>query len=98
MPKSIPRNHLMWGAAWAVLCVAGLATTAQLNASSAPDPQPEHPFSPQCATLIADIERQMAKTRKEESEKRHVVAYSWVRTNTDDSCDDEIHDHFRGHQ
>ncbi|KAB1143527.1 hypothetical protein F7R91_25675 [Streptomyces luteolifulvus] len=45
-----------WVAAWAVLCAAGLAATAELNASSGPDPQPQETVSAECAECIADIE------------------------------------------
>lgn len=95
MPKSIPRNRRRWVAAWAVLCGAGIAATAQLNASSAPDPEPENPVSAQCATVIADIERQLAKTRREGWNGR-ILTFSRIRSATEDDCHDEIRDHFRG--
>jgi hypothetical protein len=84
----------MWVAAWAVLCVAGIAATAALNAFPAPDPQPEKPVSAECAEYIADIETQLAKA-KVEGNDGGVLAFSRTRVGADD-CSDEILDHFSG--
>ncbi|MFJ8542336.1 hypothetical protein ACIRFH_10025 [Streptomyces sp. NPDC093586] len=40
MSEPIRMSRRAWVAAWAVLCVAGLAVIVKLSASSAPDPQP----------------------------------------------------------
>ncbi|MGW4385433.1 hypothetical protein [Streptomyces sp. NPDC004685] len=40
------------------------AATAELNASSAPDPQLEKSVSAECAEYIADIEMQPAKAKQ----------------------------------
>lgn len=85
----------MWVAAWAVLCAAGLTATAQLGASSAPDPQPAKPVSAECAEYIADIETQVAKA-KQEGDEDGVLAFTRVRAGTEDDCRQELINHFRG--
>ncbi|WP_445527469.1 hypothetical protein [Streptomyces cyslabdanicus] len=45
MPKPLRMSRRSWVAAWAVLCAAGLAATAELNASLAPAPQHEKSVS-----------------------------------------------------
>lgn len=91
LPKRM--NRRTWMATWAVLCVAGLAATAALNASLAPDEQPEKSVSAECAQYIADIERQLAKA-EQEGRKDGVVALSGLRISGEDDCDDEVRDHF----
>jgi hypothetical protein len=83
-----------WVAAWAVLCVAGVAATAALNASPAPDPHPEKPVSAECAEYIADVEAQLAEAKREGNDDG-VLAFSRMRTGADD-CSDEILEHFSG--
>lgn len=95
MPKPIRMNRRTWVAAWAVLCLAGLAATARLNASSAPDPQPEKPVSAECAKYIADIEMRLAKARQE-SKGEGVLAFTRIQSGTDDHCQDDLRNHFRG--
>ncbi|MGW1349909.1 hypothetical protein ACWCQE_11650 [Streptomyces sp. NPDC002409] len=95
MPKPIWMNRRSWVAAWVVLCAAGLAAAAGLNASSTPDPQPEKPVSAECAELIADVKAQVAKARKED-EGDGVLAFSRVRDGAGDDCRDALRDHFRG--
>ncbi|MFG2142242.1 hypothetical protein [Streptomyces sp. NPDC048650] len=96
MPKPI-RMSRTWVAAWAVLCAAGLAATAQLNASSAPAPQPEKPVSAECAAYIADIEMQLAKAKaKQEGRGDGVLAFSRVKVGAEDDCRDDLRNHFRG--
>ncbi|MFF9571510.1 hypothetical protein [Streptomyces sp. NPDC014685] len=97
MPKPIRMNHRSWTAAWAVLGAAGLAATAGLNASSAPDPQPENSVSAECAELIAGIEKQLAKV-KQKGTGEEVLAFSRLRIGTEDDCDDDLRNHFRGDQ
>ncbi|MFF6916491.1 hypothetical protein [Streptomyces sp. NPDC012466] len=94
MPKSIRTSRRTWVAAWAVLCVLGVAATAGMNASSAPDPQPEKPVSAECAEYIADIETQLAKA-KQEGKDDGVLAFSRSTVGADD-CSDEIREHFGG--
>ena len=94
MPKPIRTSRRAWGAAWVVLCAAGLAATAGLNASSAPDPQPERSVS---AEYVADIETQLAEAKAEqEGEGDGVLAFSRVQAGTGDDCRDELRDHLRG--
>jgi predicted TPR repeat methyltransferase len=94
MPKSIRTSRRTWVAAWAVLCVLGVAATAGMNASSEPDPQPEKPVSAECAEYIADIETQLAKA-KQEGKDDGVLAFSRSTVGADD-CSDEIREHFGG--
>lgn len=96
MPKPIRTNHRMWIAAWAVLCAAGLAVTAQLNASSTPDSRPAKPVSPECSEYIADIERQLAEARQEGEGDGTLLAFSRVQAGTEGDCDEAIRDHFDG--
>ncbi|MET9392782.1 hypothetical protein ABZY20_20705 [Streptomyces sp. NPDC006624] len=91
MPKPT-RTSRAWVAGWVVLCAAGLAATAGLNASSPPDPQPERPVSAECAEYVADVERQLAEARKEGGGDG-VLAFSRVRAGTGDDCADELRDH-----
>ncbi|MGW6459849.1 hypothetical protein ACWF94_28625 [Streptomyces sp. NPDC055078] len=95
MPKPIRMSRRTWVAAWAMLCAAGLAATAGLKGSSAPDPQPEKPVSAECGEYIADIEMQLAKARQE-GRGDGVVAFSRVRVGAEDDCADELRTHFRG--
>ncbi len=81
-------------AVWVVLCVAGIAATAALNASPAPDPQPEKPVSAECAEYIAGIEAQLTKAEREGTDNA-VLALTRTRAGADD-CSDEIRDHFSG--
>ncbi|MFF7856096.1 hypothetical protein [Streptomyces sp. NPDC007904] len=78
-----------------VLCAAGLAATAELNASSAPDAQPERPVSAECAEYVAGIERQLAEAERE-SKGDGVLAFSRVQAGTGDDCGDELRDRLRG--
>ncbi|MET7296206.1 hypothetical protein ABZS79_29465 [Streptomyces griseoloalbus] len=95
MPKPIRMSRRTWVAAWVVLCAVGLAATAELNASSTPDPQPGQPVSAECAEYIADIEMQLAKA-EQEGEEDGVLTFSRVQVGTEDDCLDELRDHFRG--
>jgi hypothetical protein len=80
-----------------VLCAASFAATAALNASSTPDPQPEKSVSAECAEYIADVEAQLAKARAEQKGKGdRVLAFSRIRTGTEDDCSDDIRDHLLG--
>ncbi|MET7604115.1 hypothetical protein ABZU45_24860 [Streptomyces avermitilis] len=96
MPEPIRMNR-RWVAAWAVLCAAGLAATALLNASSAPAPQPEKSVSAECAERIADIETQLAKA-KQEGKGDGMLVFSRVPVGTEDDCRDDLRNHFRGDQ
>ncbi|MBL3671285.1 hypothetical protein JL475_36310 [Streptomyces sp. M2CJ-2] len=92
MPKPIGTSRRMWVATWAVLCAA---VTAELNASSAPDPQPEKPVSAECAEYIADIERQLAKA-EQEGKDDGVLTFSRAQVGTEDDCSKELRNHFGG--
>ncbi|MGC0375441.1 hypothetical protein [Streptomyces sp. SAI-229] len=97
MSKPIRMSRRTWGAAWVVLCAAGLAATAGLNATSAPDPRPERSVSAECAEYVADVERRLAEAEAErEGEGDGVLAFSRVRGGTGDDCHDELRDHLRG--
>ncbi|MBX9363845.1 hypothetical protein [Streptomyces sp. WAC04114] len=94
MPKPLRMSRRTWVAAWVVLCVAGIAATAALNAFPAPAPQPEKPVSAECAAYIADIETQMAKAKREGNDDG-VLAFTRTRADAED-CSDEVLDHFSG--
>ncbi|MFI1676072.1 hypothetical protein [Streptomyces sp. NPDC020607] len=104
MPR--PTNRRTWIAAWAMLCAAGVAATAGLNASSAPDPSPEKPVSAQCTAYIADIERQLAEAEKQnehegkpEGREEQVLAFSGIRNvGEDDDCGDALRSYLRGYR
>ncbi|MFJ6943296.1 hypothetical protein ACISU4_01320 [Streptomyces wuyuanensis] len=96
MPKPLRMSRRTWVAAWAVLCAAAIAATAALNASPAPDPQPEKPVSAECAAYIADIEKKLAKAKVEGNDDG-VLAFTRTRVGADD-CSDEILDHFSGYR
>lgn len=95
MTEPIRMRRRSWVAAWAVLCAAGLAATVELNASSAPDPQPEKSVSAECAERVADIEAQLAEA-EQEGKGDGVLVFSRIRTGTEDDCRDDLRDHFRG--
>ncbi|MGW2083100.1 hypothetical protein ACWCOW_40585 [Streptomyces sp. NPDC001939] len=97
MPEPIRMSRRAWVAAWAVLCAAGFAATAQLNASSAPDRQPEKSVSAECAERIAGIETQLAKARQE-GKGDGVLVLSRVQVGSKDDCRDDLRNHFRGDQ
>ncbi|MFF5968747.1 hypothetical protein ACFY64_34635 [Streptomyces collinus] len=94
MPKPIRMSRRTWVAGWVLLCGVGIAATAGLNASSAPDPHHEEPVSPECAEYIADIETQLAKAKQQGTDDG-VLAFSRSTVGADD-CSDEIRDHFGG--
>ncbi|WP_327188229.1 hypothetical protein [Streptomyces sp. NBC_01334] len=94
MPKPLRMSRRTWVAAWAVLCVAGVAATAALDAVPAPDPRPEKPVSAECAEYIADIEAQLAKAKVEGNDDG-VLAFSRTRVGAHD-CHDALLDHFSG--
>ncbi|WP_435284314.1 hypothetical protein [Streptomyces koelreuteriae] len=97
MPKPIRTSRRTWAAAWMVLCAAGLAATAGLDASSAPDPQPERPVSAECAEYVADIDRQLAEA-EQEGGGDEVLAFSRVQAGIGQDCNDELRDHLLGHR
>ncbi|MFI1213276.1 hypothetical protein ACH4UV_37540 [Streptomyces sp. NPDC020802] len=94
MPKPLRMSRCTWTVAWVVVCVAGIAATAALNAFPAPDPEPEKPVSAECAEYIADIEAQLAKAKREGNDDG-VLAFSRSRVGADD-CHDALLDHFSG--
>ncbi|MDT0615912.1 hypothetical protein [Streptomyces lancefieldiae] len=93
MPKPIRKSRLTWVVAWVVLCAAGTAATAELNAS-VPDPQPAKSVSAECAGYIADIETQLAKA-SQAGMGDGVPAFTRSKVGADD-CGDEMRDRFRG--
>ncbi|MEU0300626.1 hypothetical protein ABZ252_14315 [Streptomyces sp. NPDC006175] len=96
MPEPIRMSRRAWVAAWAVLCAAGLGVTAGLNASSSSGPQTEMRVSAECAELIADLEKQLAKTPQEGNDA--VLGFSRVQVGAENDCRDELREHFRGDQ
>ncbi|MGD6747779.1 hypothetical protein ACOKM3_38755 [Streptomyces sp. BH106] len=93
MPKPKPMNRRTLIAAWAVLCVGGLAATSALNGSSASDTRTEKPARTDCDQRIADIEKWTAEREREE-EKSGVISLSSIQVGTEDACHDAILDHF----
>ncbi|MFF9031496.1 hypothetical protein [Streptomyces iakyrus] len=93
MPKPI-RTSRAWVAGWVLFCGVGIAATAALDTTSAPNPHPEEPVSPECAEYIADIETQLAKAKQQGTDDG-VLAFSRSKVGADD-CSDEIRDHFGG--
>ncbi|MFE5242371.1 MULTISPECIES: hypothetical protein [unclassified Streptomyces] len=96
MPETIRMSHRAWVATSALLCGAGLAATAGLNASSSPDPNPEEPVSAECAERIADIETELAKAKDEGNDT--VLTFSRVQVGDRNDCSDELRHHFHGDQ
>lgn len=88
MPKPIRMGRRAWVAAWAVLCVAGLAATAGLKSAPAPDPQPERPVSAECREYIADIKTQLDKA-EQQGGGDGILAFSRDQASTVD-CADEL--------
>ncbi|MFH9202112.1 hypothetical protein ACH4KO_31695 [Streptomyces anulatus] len=93
MPKPIRMGRRTWVAAWAVLCVAGLAATAGLKSASTPDPQPESPVSAECREFIASVKTQLDKAEPEGGDG--ILAFSRGQVSTVD-CTDELRNLFRG--
>ncbi|WOP07087.1 hypothetical protein R2B67_00440 [Streptomyces cyaneofuscatus] len=93
MPKPRQMSRRTWVAAWAVLCLVGFAGTAGLNASSAPNLQPEKHVSAECREFIADIKAQLDKARPEVGNDG-ILAFSRQRPSAED-CSDELRDFFR---
>jgi len=94
MSDSLRTSRRRWIAAWAVTAAVALVATAVLNASSTPGPRPEEPVSAVCAERIADIEKQLAKARREGDDG--VLTFSRVEGGAADDCDEELRDHFGG--
>ncbi|MFJ5779740.1 hypothetical protein [Streptomyces sp. NPDC093094] len=94
MSKPLRMSRRRWVvAAWAVLCVAGFAATAALDAFPAPGAHSEEPVSVECAEYIRNVEKQLAEAEREGNDDG-VVAFTRVRVGADD-CSDEVVDHFR---
>ncbi|MGW0683673.1 hypothetical protein ACWD2L_09980 [Streptomyces sp. NPDC002754] len=90
MPKPMNRRVLI--AAWAVLCLGGLAATFALNAPSAPERQAEKPTHADCDARIAKLDKWMAAREKKEKESG-VFALTSVQVDPEDVCHDAIADH-----
>ncbi|MCX4506465.1 hypothetical protein ACH4E9_18570 [Streptomyces anulatus] len=93
MPKPIRMGRRTWVAAWAVLCVAGLAATAGLKSASAPEPPPERPVSAECREFIARVKTQLDKAEQKGGDG--ILAFSRGQVGTVD-CTDELRNLFRG--
>lgn len=102
MPEPKPTNRRVWIAAWAALCVAGIAATSALNTtSSPPEPSRDRPLSADCDQRIADLDKWVAERKQERAEEREeegkesgIVALSAVHVDDDDVCHDAITEHF----
>nr|WP_240930105.1 hypothetical protein [Streptomyces coryli] len=70
------------------MCGVGLAGTWALNASSAPDPSPTRSESPECAKVIAKIDAQLEKARKEGEDE--ILGFGSVGS---EDCSAEIEEH-----
>ncbi|MBT2379127.1 hypothetical protein J7E90_17660 [Streptomyces sp. ISL-111] len=73
---------------WAVLCVAGLAATAGLQAASAPEAPPERRIKAECREYIAEIEGRMHVARSDSKGEGAILVFSRDRTD----CADELND------
>lgn len=98
MPEPKPTDRRVWVAAWAVLCVAGLAATSALNAtSSTPEPSGDKPLSSDCDQRITDLEKWVAERKRErdaEGKESGIVTLSAVHVDDEDVCHDAIAEHF----
>ncbi|MFF3490321.1 hypothetical protein ACFYWS_03135 [Streptomyces sp. NPDC002795] len=92
MPKPISTSRRAWIAAWAALCVAGLAATSALDDSSTPEQQTEKPAHADCDARIADLDKWMAAREQKEKESG-VITLSSVQVDPEDECHDAIVDH-----
>ncbi|MEV8449420.1 hypothetical protein [Streptomyces parvus] len=97
MSKPIRMRRRTWAVAWAVLCAAGLAATAALQNSSAPDPRPARTVSAECDELIAEVKKQLAKPGQQREEEG-ILAFSRGSAGTLEDCDDELRRHLLGPQ
>ncbi|MCC8477449.1 hypothetical protein LMJ41_06015 [Streptomyces globisporus] len=97
MSKPIRMRRRTWAGAWAVLCAAGLAATAALQNSSAPDPRPAKTVSAECDELIAEVGKQLAKPAQQREEEG-ILAFSRGSANTLEDCDDELRRYLLGNQ
>ncbi|WP_097993450.1 hypothetical protein [Streptomyces sp. f51] len=95
MSKPIRMRRRTWVGAWAVLCTAGLAATAVLHGSPASDPQPARSISAECDELIAEVEKQLAKSGQQRGEEA-IVAFSRVSAGTLEDYDDELRSYLAG--
>lgn len=94
----IPRG---WIAVWAVVCAAAAVSTALLNASASSGQQPEveDQVRAECAELVADVERQLAKARAEREDTRGgMLAFSRVQVGGSVDCSDDLRRHFEGYR
>ncbi|MFF8541456.1 hypothetical protein ACF060_14230 [Streptomyces werraensis] len=87
MPDPRRRKHRTWFIAWAVLCVAGLAATDALTATS--------PADADCADHIAEVEARVADLRSEGGSSGTALAWTSSPSGGDD-CLDELREHFDG--
>ncbi|MEU6629521.1 hypothetical protein ABZ905_14710 [Streptomyces parvus] len=97
MSKPIRMRRRTWAGVWAVLCAAGLATTAALQSSSAPDPRPARTVSAECDELIAEVKEHLAKPGQQREEEG-ILAFSRGSASTLEDCDDELRRHLLGNQ
>ncbi|MFI5658472.1 hypothetical protein [Streptomyces sp. NPDC051684] len=97
MPKPIPVNRRSLIAAWAVLCLGGLAATAALNASPTrerqTEPRPERQSAhADCDARIAKLDKWMA-VREQEDKESGDATLSAVQVDPEDVCHDAVAEH-----
>ncbi|MEU5328732.1 hypothetical protein [Streptomyces parvus] len=97
MSKPIRMRRRTWAGAWAVLCAAGLAATAALQNSSAPEPRPAMTVSAECDELVAEVKKHIAKSGQQREEEG-ILAFSRGSASTVEDCDDELRRYLLGDQ
>ncbi|APS17678.1 membrane protein [Streptomyces sp. Tue 6075] len=97
MSKPIRMRRRTWAGAWVVLCAAGLAATAALQNSSAPEPRPAKTVSAECDELFAEVKKQIAKSGQQREEEG-ILAFSRGSASTVEDCDDELRRYLLGDQ
>lgn len=93
MPNPLRMSRRAWLLTWAVLCVAGFAATAWLQAAvSAPEARPERPVKAECREYIAEIEGRLDRTTVDGSGKVGIVTFMPVGLDCKDELDDLLRD------
>ncbi|MYW30212.1 hypothetical protein [Streptomyces sp. SID2119] len=88
MPNPRRMSRRAWVLTWALLCVAGLAATAWLQAAaSAPEARPEY-IKAECREYIAEIEGRIHVAKSNSKGEGAIVAFSRDRTDCAEELDD----------
>jgi len=89
MPNPRRMSRRAWVLTWALLCVAGLAATAWLQAAaSAPEARPERHVKAECREYIAEIEGRIHAAKSTSKGEGAIVAFSRDRTDCAEELDD----------